>query len=190
MKYSREKLINLKNTNKFLFFWGHQPSRDGSTNQSCLSQWWQVDFLIDGITYKSAEHFMMAEKARIFNDHKVLGKILVCKTPAEAKKLGRQVRNFIPSIWEQHRFDIVKKANWHKFSQNDRLKTFLLTTKKRILVEASPVDQIWGIGLAKDHEDAQNPESWKGLNLLGFALMEVRDRLINEYPNVSILIRI
>lgn len=178
MKYTRENIADLAPSSKYLLFWGHQVSN--TITKSCLSQWWEVDFVIDNINYKSAEHYMMAEKARLFKDDETLQKMLQYKTPAEAKKLGRQVQNFDASRWEQNRYDIVKKANWHKFSQNEPLLAFLLTTKNRILVEASPVDNIWGIGLAADHRDAQNPELWRGLNLLGFALMEVRDELLKK----------
>ncbi len=79
---------------KYLFFWGHQPKKDGSIYESCFSQWWQSSFEIEGVTYNTAEHWMMAEKARMFKDSAVLEKILLCHTPAEAKKLGRQVKNF------------------------------------------------------------------------------------------------
>ena len=107
----------------------------------------------------------------------ILDKILKAKSPAEAKKLGRKVSNYDENIWVENRFEIVKAGNYLKFSQNEELKNYLLNTNNRILVEASPVDPIWGIGLAHDHADANYPEKWKGLNLLGFALMEVRDEL-------------
>jgi len=162
---------------KYLFFWGHRPSKDGSIIASCLSQWWECEFVVDDILYKSAEHWMMAEKARLFEDEEVLEKIINCKSPAEAKKLGRQVRNFDGKKWNEHRYEIVKKGNHFKFEQNAEMKNFLLNTRNRILVEASPVDPIWGIGLAKDNEKVNDPNQWKGLNLLGFALMEVRDEL-------------
>ena len=97
--------------------------------------------------------------------------------PGAAKAIGREVRNFDQQVWERHRFDIVVEGNLGKFGQHEALKEFLLGTSDRILVEASPVDRIWGIGLAADNADAENPNLWKGLNLLGFALMEVRNRL-------------
>ncbi|RZJ56114.1 MAG: NADAR family protein [Flavobacterium sp.] len=177
MKYSIEQLIAQKQDNKFLFFWGHQPNKDGSVSKTCFSQWWLSSFEVNGITYKTAEHWMMAKKAELFNDQKVLEKIIQSKTPAEAKKLGREVKNYVDTIWLENRFEIVKEGNLLKFSQNKDLKEFLINTNERILVEASPVDPIWGIGMASDHKDVNNPEKWKGLNLLGFALMEVRDEL-------------
>ena len=174
MKYTIE---NIAAESKFLFFWGHQPNEDGSISKTCFSQWWLSSFEVDNVTYKTAEHWMMAKKAELFKDHAVLEKILQAKSPAEAKKLGRQVMNYHENLWLAARFEIVKEGNNHKFSQNPELKTFLLNTKNRVLVEASPVDAIWGIGMAGDHKDVLNPEKWRGLNLLGFALMEVRDEL-------------
>ena len=178
MKYTIKSIQNTGKPIKFLLFWGHRPSKNGETTKSCFSQWWEINFTIDRIIYKSTEHYMMAEKARLFNDVIILKKILECKSPAAVKNLGRQVKNFNSEIWNNNRFKIVKKANYHKFNQNNDLKTYLIQTKNRILVEASPVDKIWGIGLATDSENAQNPKKWRGLNLLGFALMEVRDQLI------------
>jgi len=127
--------------------------------------------------YKTAEHWMMAKKAELFRDNEVLARIIKANSPAEAKKLGREVKNYNENLWLAARFEIVKEGNYHKFSQNPELKTFLLNTKNRVLVEASPVDAIWGIGMASDDKDVMNPKKWKGLNLLGFALMEVRDEL-------------
>jgi len=164
---------------KYLFFWGHQPSKDGSITKSCLSQWWVADFKVDNFTYRSTEHWMMAEKARLFDDEATLARILAAKSPAEAKKLGREIGGFMPEVWEAHKYEIVKTGNLHKFSQNQELRRFLLSTNDRVLVEASPVDTIWGIGLAADSPDAENPARWQGPNLLGFALMEVRDQLRN-----------
>jgi len=177
MKYTIKSIQKTGKPVKYLLFWGHQPSKSGEITKSCFSQWWEADFTINGIVYKSAEHYMMAEKARLFKDEMILNKILKSKSPAAAKKLGRQINNFNDKLWNQKRYDIVKTANYHKFNQNEVLKTFLLQSKKRILVEASPVDKIWGIGLSVDDENALNPKKWKGLNLLGFALMEVRDML-------------
>lgn len=162
---------------KYLFFWGHQPEKTGVITASCFSQWWKADFEEDGIVYHTAEHWMMAQKAKLFNDSDALNKIISSKTPGEAKSWGREVRNFDNAVWEEKRIGIVVDGNIHKFSQSAELKNFLINTQDRVLVEASPVDNIWGIGLASNDERVQNPEQWKGLNLLGFALMEVRDIL-------------
>ncbi|MFP9115770.1 NADAR family protein [Flavobacterium sp. RHBU_3] len=177
MKYTIDQLINNKEPREYLFFWGHQPSKDGSITKSCFSQWWEADFTINGITYPSAEHWMMAKKAELFNDSETLEKILACTSPVEAKKLGREVQNYNEEAWLENRYEIVKEGNLHKFSQNADLKSFLLSTGNSVIVEASPVDNIWGIGLAADSKKALNPAEWRGPNLLGFALMEVRDAL-------------
>ena len=164
---------------KYLLFWGHQPSQESTITKSCLSQWWLADFVVADITYRSSEHWMMAEKARLFGDENTLAMILAAKSPAEAKKLGRTIQRFEPEVWEARKVDIVITGNLHKFSQNPSLRQFLLSTNDRVLVEASPVDAIWGIGLAADSADAADPARWQGPNLLGFALMEVRDQLRN-----------
>lgn len=181
MKYSRDHLIARIEAGerlKYLHFWGHQPSSDGKINSACLSQWWLAPFEISGIRYLTAEHWMMAEKARTFHDENIRDQILQCNSPGEAKKLGREVENFDEELWNQQRFQIVVSGNYAKFSQNEALREFLVQTNTRVLVEASPVDAIWGNGLAANHELALNPSKWRGLNLLGFALMEVRDMLL------------
>lgn len=162
---------------KFLFFWGHHPAKDGSVTQSCFSQWWQAPFETDGDTYLTAEHWMMAQKAKLFGDMETAGKILLAQTPAEAKKLGRLVQNFDPAVWDAHKCRIVEKGNYYKFSAYPALREFLLKTENRVLVEASPVDPVWGIGLTADHPGIENPFNWRGENLLGYALMQVRDQL-------------
>ena len=182
MPYSTDWLLEQsaqENRVKYLYFWGYQPSKDGTIIKSCLSQWWVADFVVAGITYRSTEHWMMAEKARLFGDDDMLVQILAAKSPAEAKKLGREIQHFDAEVWEAHKVDIVRAGNLHKFGQHKDLLEFLLATGERVLVEASPVDAIWGIGLAADAPEAADPARWRGPNLLGFALMEVRDLLRN-----------
>ena len=168
---------------KFLFFWGHTPPRDGHINESCFSQWWMCNFVIDNITYCCAEQYMMVEKARTFQDNAALQKIMKAKHPKQMKEFGRQVNNFDETIWNNNCYSIVKKGNFAKFSQNKELWDFLKQTKNRVIVEASPRDKIWGIGLGKENPDAMNPTKWKGKNLLGFALTEIRDSLLAEEIN-------
>lgn len=162
---------------RFLHFWGHRPGTTGRIDKACFSQWFPAQFVVDGTRYKTAEHYMMAEKARVFDDQAVRKLVLDAATPAEAKKLGRQVANFDEHVWARERFAIVVRASREKFAQNRVLRDFLVGTGDQVLVEASPVDAIWGIGLAADHPDAGRPENWPGLNLLGFALMEARSQL-------------
>lgn len=180
MKYNIKQLITdfeQKKRIKYLFFWGHTPNKDGSIGKSCFSQWWVAPFTVNSIVYKTAEHWMMAEKARLFGDDKNLEKIIKSNSPMEAKQWGRKIIGFTPEKWNEYKYEIVKQGNIYKFSQNTELKEFLLNTKNRVLVEASPRDRIWGIGMGASNEKAENPLLWRGQNLLGFALMEVRDKL-------------
>lgn len=163
---------------KYLAFWGHTPKTAGMIDKSCLSQWYDTKFVLDGVRYRSAEHYMMAQKALLFNDRAAYRGILNSPHPKQAKEIGREIKTFSEEIWVAQRFAIVVKGNLAKFSQNDELRTFLLSTENRVLVEASPVDQIWGVGLAADDVRISQPEQWRGLNLLGFALMKVRQELL------------
>ncbi|WP_236725133.1 NADAR family protein [Amycolatopsis orientalis] len=165
---------------KFLFFWGHQPRRDGTIGPECFSQWWPARFTIDGETFSTAEHYMMWRKALLFDDAESAARILRARHPREAKALGREVRGFEQSRWEDERYGIVLDGTVAKFGQHPELRDFLLGTKNRVLVEASPLDTIWGIGLAADHPRVENAEHWRGLNLLGFALGEARTKLAPE----------
>jgi ribA/ribD-fused uncharacterized protein len=158
----------------YLLFYGHKPRTDGTVGSECLSQWYGAGFSLDGVRYATAEHFMMAGKARLFGDDEMLAEIVDAAGPSEAKKLGRQVRNFDDKVWKQSRFDIVVAGSKAKFEQNDSLREYLLSTGDRVLVEAAPRDRIWGIGMGKANPAAQNPKSWRGQNLLGFALMRAR----------------
>ncbi|MEV0256351.1 NADAR family protein [Streptomyces sp. NPDC050732] len=162
---------------EYLHFWGHTPRRDGSLGPSCLSQWWPSPFTVDGVEYATAEHWMMAAKARLFDDADAERAALAARTPAEAKSAGRLVRGFDEAIWARERFDVVVAGSTHKFASDPALREFLAGTGQRVLVEASPLDRVWGIGLAADDPRAEDPMKWRGPNLLGFALMEARSRL-------------
>jgi ribA/ribD-fused uncharacterized protein len=161
----------------YLLFWGHRVRADGVLTAACFSQWYPARFEIDGVVYPTAEHFMMAEKARLFDDQAALAKVLVAETPNDAKALGRRVKGYDDARWVAHRFDAVVTGNRAKFSQSKALRAFLAGTAPRVIVEASPVDAIWGIGMATSDPRAADPLQWQGLNLLGFALMVVRDAL-------------
>ncbi|MER6957660.1 MULTISPECIES: NADAR family protein [unclassified Streptomyces] len=162
---------------KYLHFWGHRPQPDGRVGASCLSQWWPSPFVVDGVPYATAEHWMMAQKARLFEDAEAEKRALAAGHPSQAKKAGRLVRGFDEAIWERERLRIVVEGSVHKFASDPALRSFLLGTGDRVLVEASPVDRVWGIGLSANDEAAMTPEHWRGQNLLGFALMQARERL-------------
>ncbi|MDA1229875.1 MAG: NADAR family protein [Planctomycetota bacterium] len=162
------------------FFWGHTPPKDGGTSKSCLSQWFPAPFRVEGITYKTAEHWMMGEKARLFGDADMLRQIIESESPKDAKALGRKVQNFDANEWGAKCFEIVVNGNVEKFQQNPAMMEFLLSTGDTVLVEAAARDQIWGIGLGEHLERARDPSQWRGRNMLGFALVEVRTRLRAE----------
>ena len=165
---------------KYVFFWGHTGAA-GRVGTFVFSQWREpASFTLDGVTYPTAEHYMMAEKARLFGDDEMRGKIIAASSPGAAKALGRAVANFDNQVWVQHRLDIVVKGSAAKFGQNPALKTYLLETGNKVLVEAAPRDTIWGVGLGKDNERIQDPRTWRGENLLGFALMKARALLRDE----------
>jgi ribA/ribD-fused uncharacterized protein len=165
----------------FVFFWGH-TNKGQVLTKACFSQWFPANFVVDGVNYNCAEQYMMAEKAKLFGDEDVRLQILTETDQMSIKKLGRQVKGYVDEVWLEHRYDVVIRGNMAKFSQNEELKTFLQSTNQKILVEASPKDTIWGIGMDEFNKDVTNPIKWKGTNLLGFALMEVRDRL-TDYHN-------
>ncbi|MGW7293472.1 NADAR family protein [Streptomyces xiamenensis] len=167
---------------KYLYFWGHRPQRDGSVGAGCLSQWWPAPFTVAGETYATAEHWMMAEKARLFGDEEARIRVLAAGHPRDAKAAGRTVRGFDEERWRAERFAVVVEGSVHKFGQDAALREYLLGTGDRVLVEASPRDRIWGIGMGAANEAAQDPARWRGLNLLGFALMAARERLRVPQP--------
>jgi ribA/ribD-fused uncharacterized protein len=162
-------LNELKITERYVLFWRGWPS-----------QWIKSPFVIDGVTYNCCEQFMMAEKARVFSDAHTLGQILASTSPKAQKALGRQVSNFDAGEWNRVCRGIVYTANLARFAQNEPLRKLLLDTRDRIMVEASPVDQIWGIGLGQDDANSLDESKWKGSNWLGVALMQARQTLTAE----------
>jgi ribA/ribD-fused uncharacterized protein len=161
---------------RFLFFWGHTPKGRGA-GPWVLSNWFPSPFVIDGVTYATNEHWMMAEKARVFGDAVARARVMKAETPGEAKAIGREVQHFDGDVWDAARFDIVARGCEAKFAADAALRDYLSWTSDAVLVEASPQDRIWGIGLAASDPDASDPRTWRGDNLLGFALMRTRERL-------------
>ncbi|XP_072018965.1 N-glycosidase YbiA-like [Amphiura filiformis] len=161
----------MKTTSKYTFFY---------TTASPFSQFYPVSFKVDDVQYSCAEQFMMHQKAVLFNDEEHAELILQAHKPGQMKAFGRKVRNFDEKIWNENREKIVKKGNLGKFSQNADIKKTLLATKGTTLVEASPRDRIWGIGLSVNNPAAENKEMWKGSNLLGYIITDVRDTLLAD----------
>jgi ribA/ribD-fused uncharacterized protein len=159
----------MKITDKFVFFWS-----------GIYSQWHKAPMTIDKIEYNSCEQYMMHQKALLFGDDEIAELIMQEKNPREQKKYGRMIKNFDKSVWDKNCLAIVYEGNLAKFRQNFGLKKEMLETGDRIFVEASPVDNIWGIGLDENAEGVNDPSYWLGLNLLGQALTLVKAQIKNE----------
>lgn len=188
-KYSLEKLQKDFNKGKktdFLFFYGHTNDKKEITKSS-LSQWYIKDFKENDIVFNCMEKYMMYNKALLFSDKDIADEILNNNQPKAIKELGRKVKNFDDTVWDKIKYTIVLTGNYYKFSQNAELRNFLLGTKNKVLVEASPYDKVWGIKMKYDDENIENPFCWKGENLLGFALMEARDEIKMVYKNYDII---
>ena len=176
-KYTVNNTIKEFNSKKSLdcvFFWRTDKNY---LSTGCFSQWQKSDFVVEDKHYSCAEQYMMGQKALIFNDFETFEKILSADHPKQIKALGREVKNFNSNEWDAVKYSIVLNGNFYKFTQNEEMLKILISTGDKILAEASPLDKIWGIGLSEDDKNANDPNCWKGQNLLGFALMEVRDAI-------------
>ncbi|MBQ3193306.1 MAG: NADAR family protein [Oscillospiraceae bacterium] len=162
------------NNKKFVFFW------QAYQENGHFSQWYPAPFRVEGIHYFHTEQYMMAKKALLFGDTRTYNKIMKESDPAACKALGKSAANFNQQLWDACKEEIIYNANYAKFSQNPGLKAALLATGDAIIAEASPYDRIWGIGLKASDPDSQNPKKWKGQNLLGKALMRVREAMLEE----------
>ena len=193
MRYDMDWLlekVNKEDKIDYLFFWGHQHDLDNpeKVDRPCLSQWYDNNssFTILHERYRTAEHWMMTHKARLFDDDEMVDRILVARTAAKARKLGRLVQPYEEKKWMENARDIVVEGNYHKFGQNPKLKDYLLSTGDKVLVESTPLDTLWGIGFNRNHRFVNEPANWNGTNWMGFALMEVRDLLAaKEYEAPS-----
>ena len=153
----------------FTFFWGGE-----------FSQWYPSEFTINGVSYSCCEQYMMAQKALMFGDQETFEKVMKTKSPKEQKALGRLVKNFDKDVWEAKCKDIVYEANYAKFTQDKDLYDVLLSTEGTELVEASPEDKIWGIGLSEFDPRIMNKANWLGTNWLGEILTKLREDLMNQ----------
>lgn len=148
---------------------------------NALSQWYECKFTDnENIIYNSAKQYMMAKKALLFKDNEAYKKIMNENELAIIKKLGRKVKSFDSEVWDEHKEDIVYKANYFKFVRNEELKNFLKSTGNKTIVEANPNDAIWSCGLKENDENIYNESKWLGSNLLGKILMQVRDILFED----------
>lgn len=159
----------MKETSSHIYFWG-----------TYLSNWHSCSFKdSQGTQYNTTEKYMMYQKALLFKDYETADLIMKARDPKEQKSLGRKVKNFNEAIWNTKKYEVVVQGNLYKFLQNEDLKAALLKTGDKILVEGSPVDFIWGVGLKWDNPLILDEKNWRGENLLGKALMDVRKILRN-----------
>ena len=158
-------------TPEFFFFWKGWPN-----------QWTMRDFVLDGVQYNCCEQYMMSRKAIFSGDTKINEQIMAETRPWMHKKLGRQVSNFDQAQWDIVKLHVVASGNMARFSQHPQDKEKLLATEEKMIVEASPFDKVWGIGMGVNHPDILIPEKWQGENLLGKALMNVRTALKTGQP--------
>lgn len=161
----------MRTTPKFVFFY---------SNKDIYSNFYKVNVNHKGIDFPTSEHAIMYSKAKLFGADEIAEHITKTNNPAQAKNLGRSKEiPFDEDVWKEYKKDIYYDVLVDKFS-NERLKEELLATGKRRLVEASPYDKIWGVGLAEDNPAINYPQQWKGLNLLGEVLMKVRKHYEEE----------
>ena len=158
--------LNYTIKDNYVLFWnGH------------FSNWYPASFILNGSKYNCAEQYMMYMKAKTFNDQTSADKIMASINPGEQKRLGKTVANFTDVEWDKVKEQVVYDACLAKYEQNKDIHDLLLETNDMILVEASPYDKVWGIGLAEDDYRATDESQWQGQNLLGIALMKVRETL-------------
>lgn len=186
--YSNERILAERRDGQkreIIYFWGHHPAKDGSVGKECFSQWYMADFYVEHIKYCCMEQYMMSRKALLFGDKETNELIMKAGTQGEIKGLGRKVRNFDETIWNEFKMLIVLTGNYYKFSQLTKVRQCLLGSGNAILAEASPYDTIWGIGMAEAEAKQGDICDWRGSNLLGFALMQVREELLRlrRYEN-------
>ncbi|MCQ2816603.1 MAG: NADAR family protein [archaeon] len=166
---------------EYVLFYGYHEKGQG-VSKACLSQWYQCSFKVDNVNFTSSLQFLMYQKASYFNDDEGKNKIINETEPKKIKALGKTIKNFQHEAWKTVSEEIAIEGNFYKFYQNEELKSFLLGTGDKILVEANPHDNKWGIALSSDESDkCKDPNQWKGKNLTGFTLMEVRDLIKKGY---------
>lgn len=161
----------MKYTNDLVLFWGWKDE---------FSNFFPAKIRMMNYEFATSEHVFMYIKATYFNDTEAMNKISSLKNPAKAKEIGRRIKFFDEDEWVDYRETAMYLANYEKYRQNPELLKLLLDTGNRILAEASPIDCIWGIGYSVDDEEAYAPNKWRGINLLGNILMELREDFRKE----------
>lgn len=158
----------LEKYNQYVFFYN-----------GYLSNWADTPFLDtrSGDPYNCAEQYMMHKKALLFNDLDIAKKIMTKTFPGDQKALGRKVKNFNKEVWDEHARQIVYEGCYYKFTQNEDAYNYLIETKGYYLVEASPTDTVWGVGLGGYEKEIEDPKNWRGTNWLGQVLTQLREDL-------------
>ena len=180
MTYSNDWLtarLAAGQTFDYVYFWGHRP-HPARITKSCLSQWFAAGFTHGDVYFPTAEHWMMYQKAQVAGDAAAAAAVLAEPSARRVKAIGRRVRNYDDRLWTARKYAVVVEGSVKKFTADPALREYLLGTGDAVLVEASPYDNQWGIGM--DEAEAKqlgDPARWRGTNLLGWALMEARDRI-------------
>lgn len=166
-------LVNhkMKTTQDFVFFYG---------NKDNFSNFYKTNFTVEGVTFCCGEQFVMYSKAMLFKDYDIAEKIMSETAPAKMKALGRKVKNFDDEVWADNRENMTYIGLLAKYKQNQDLMAELLSTGNREIVEASPRDKVWGIGMGVGNTEIEDKDKWKGQNILGKILMKVRDHIVSE----------
>lgn len=162
----------MRTTDQFVFFW---------RTEDVYSNWHPSVFVVNGTEYQNAEQFMMAEKARLMGDSATLQLIMATADPRDIKALGRKIKPWDETLWVANRERVMLEGVIAKFDQNPDMLTELLLTEEREIVEASPYDRIWGIGLEENDDRVLDKTHWQGLNLLGIACMQARNHFKSFY---------
>lgn len=165
----------MKITDKYVFFWG---------NQSTFSNWYLESFQHAGVWYNCSEQFMMQQKALLFKDYEQAEIIMRSPSPRDQKALGRGVYGFDRETWMRECIDIMVPGLVSKFTQSPKALQEIINSGDRIIVEASPTDRIWGIGMKQNDEGVEDQSNWKGLNLLGTCLMKSRIQVLQIIQTV------
>lgn len=179
MKYTVESLLKQKSNwdkDDFIFFGKIRESKQ--INKSCLSPWYISNFIIEDIDFKNlCQYILMCrmEKGHLYGIKETINEL---GSPKEIKQYIREYKYYLPELSKEDIYYFTTESNFAKFTQNDDLRNFLISTKDKILVYISKRDKMWGIGIDNSSSDKINPLKWKGKNILGFSLMEVRDKLM------------
>lgn len=183
MNYSNAWLIQqiiTGETPSYTCFLSDRCMQNADWDTNCFNENYYAPFKVEGIVYNTVQHWLMAQKAALFYDAVSMEKIIACKTAAHAKLLGSQIKQVDEDVWLANAYALVVKGNVHKFAQHGTLKQKLINTSHSIIVAITPNDCLWGNGMNYQPNQPFNPIKWKGANLLGYALMDVRDILLAE----------